>query len=138
MADSVRKVRYSYVMVPNRAGRGAAVLARLREEGVDLVAYSGFPASGGKAQLDLVTDDIAGLRRVAKKNGWRLSAAKKGFLVQGDDRIGAVQRHLQKLSAAKVSVVAADAVAAGKGRYAMILWVKAKDYGRAARALGAR
>ena len=138
MADSVRKVRYSYVMVPNRAGTGAAVLARLREAGVNLVAYSGFPASGGKAQIDLVTDDLAGLRRVAKKSGWRLSAPKKGFLVQGDDRTGAVHRHMQKLAAAKVSVVAADAVAAGKGRYGMILWVKAKDYVRAARALGAR
>jgi hypothetical protein len=138
MADSVRKVRYSYVMVPNRAGTGASVLARLREAGVNLVAYSGFPASGGKAQIDLVTDDIAGLRRVAKTSGWRLSALKKGFLVQGDDRIGTVHRHLAKLAAAKVSVVAADAVAAGKGRYGMILWVRAKDYGRAARALGAR
>ena len=138
MADSVRKVRYSYVMVPNRAGAGAAVLARLREAGVDLVAYSGFPAAGGKAQIDLVTDDVAGLRRVAKKNGWRLSAVKRGFLVQGDDRIGTVHRHLAKLGAAKVSVVAADAVTAGRGRYGMILWVKAKDYARAARALGAR
>jgi hypothetical protein len=138
MADIVRKVRYSYVMVPNRAGTGAAVLLRLREAGIDLVAYSGFPAPGGKAQIDLVTDDVAGLRRVAKSNGWRLSAAKKGFLVQGDDRIGRVHRHLAKLAAAKVSVVAADAVSAGKGRYGMILWVKAKDYGRAARALGAR
>lgn len=138
MANSVRKVRYSYVMVPNRAGTGAAVLARLREAGVNLVAYSGFPASGGKSQIDLVTDDIAGLRRVAKESGWRLSAVKKGFLVQGDDRIGTVHRHLAKLAAARVSVVAADAVAAGKGRYGMILWVKAKDYVRAARALGAR
>jgi len=138
MADSVRKVRYSYVMVPNRAGTGAAILTRLREAGVNLVAYSGFPAPGGKAQIDLVTDDIAGLRRVAKKSGWALSAVKKGFLVQGDDRIGTVHRHLQKLAAAKVSVVAADAVAAGKGRYGMILWVKAKDYSRAARALAAR
>jgi hypothetical protein len=138
MADSVRKVRYSYVMVPNRAGAGAKVLARLRETGVSLVAYSGFPASGGKAQIDLVTDDIAGLRRVAKTSGWRLSAVKKGFLVQGDDRTGAVHRHLLKLAAARVSIVAADAVAAGKGCYGMILWVKAKDYGRAARALGAR
>jgi len=138
MADSVRKVRYSYVMVPNRAGTGAAVLARLREAGVNLVAYSGFPGSGGKAQIDLVTDDVAGLRRVAKKSGWRLSAVKKGFLVQGDDRIGTVHRHLAKLAKARVSVVAADAVAAGKGRYGMILWVKAKDYVRAARALGAR
>ena len=138
MADSVRKVRYSYVMVPNRAGAGAAVLARLREAGVNLAAYSGFPASGGKAQMDLVTDDIAGLRRVAKKSGWRLSAVKKGFLFQGDDRVGTVHRHLAKLAKAKVSVVAADAVAAGKGRYGMILWVKAKDYAKAARALGAR
>ncbi len=138
MADSVRKVRYSYVIVPNRTGTGAAVLDRVREAGVNLVAYSGFPGAGGKAQIDLVTDDLAGLRRAAKKGGWRLSSAKKGVLFQGDDRVGAVHRHLAKLAKAKVSVVAADAVAAGKGRYGMILWVKAKDYARAARALGAR
>jgi len=138
MADTVRKVRYGYVMVPNRAGAGAAVLARLREAGVNLVAYSGFPASGGKAQIDLVTSDVAGLRRVAKRNGWRLSGPKKGFVVQGDDRVGAVHRHIQRLAARRVNVVAADAVAAGKGRYGMILWVKAKDYAKAARALGAR
>ena len=138
MADIVRKVQYAYVMVPNRPGRGAALLAGLREAGVNLLAYSGFPASGGKAQIDLVTDDVAGLRRVAKKGGWKLSALKKGFLVQGDDRIGTVHRHLAKLGSAKVNVVAADAVAAGKGRYGMILWVKDKDYVRAARALGAR
>lgn len=138
MADTVRKVQYSYVMVPNRAGRGAAILAALRESGVDLLAYSGFPASGGRAQIDLVTDDVAGLRRAAKRSGWRLSAVKKGFLVQGDDRIGAVHRHLAKLGDAGVSIVAADAVAAGRGRYGMILWVKDKDYARAARALGAR
>jgi len=138
MADSVRKVRYSYVMVPNRAGRGAAVLDRLRAGGVDLLAYSGFPGTRGNAQIDLVTDDVAGLRRVAKASGWRLSGVKKGFLVQGDDRIGAVHRHLAKLGDAGVSVVAADAVAAGRGRYGMILWVKDKDYARAARALGAR
>jgi hypothetical protein len=29
-------------------------------------------------------------------------------------------------------------VAAGQGRYGMILWVKPRDYARAARALGAR
>ena len=75
---------------------------------------------------------------MAKKSGWRLSALKKGFLFQGDDRVGTVHRHLAKLAKAKVNVVASDAVAAGKGRYGMILWVKAKDYAKAARALGAR
>jgi hypothetical protein len=138
MADMVRKVGYAYVMISNRTGTGAAALARLREGGVNLLACSGFPAPGGKAQIDLVTDDVAGLRRVARKNGWRLSAVKRAFLVQGDDRIGAVHRYLAKLAAAKVNVVASAAVAAGKGRYGMVLWVKAKDHGRAARALGAR
>jgi hypothetical protein len=49
-----------------------------------------------------------------------------------------VHRHLQKLGDAGINVTAADAVAAGKGRYGMILWVKQRDYVRAARALGAR
>jgi hypothetical protein len=137
MADSVRKVQYGYVMVPNRPGRAAKMLLELKNEGVDLLAFSGFPGKKG-AQVDLVTRDIAGLKRVARRNDWKLSATKKGFLIQGPDRIGAVQRHFAKLAEKKVNVVAADAVAAGKDRYGMILWVKPKDYAKAARALGAR
>ncbi|UCG12895.1 MAG: hypothetical protein JSU72_20915 [Deltaproteobacteria bacterium] len=46
--------------------------------------------------------------------------------------------HLTKLATKKINVTAADAVAAGKGRYGMILWVKPKDYAKAARALNAK
>ena len=138
MADRVRKVNYTYVMVPHRPGRGAEVLGALREANVNLLAFSAFPAGGGKAQVDLITDDLAGVRRVARQNGWRVKPAKRGFLVQGEDRVGAVHRQLDKLADAGISVTAADAVTAGKGRYGMILWVKQKDVGRAARALGAR
>lgn len=138
MADRIRKISYTYVMVPHRPGKGVEVLGALRDAGINLLAFSAFPAGGGKAQVDLVTDDLAGLRRVARRNGWRLKAAKRGFLVQGEDRIGAVDRQLGKLAAAKINATAADAVTAGRGRYGMILWVKPKDFGRAARALGAR
>jgi hypothetical protein len=138
MADRVRKVNYAYTVVPNRAGQGARMLGELERAGVDLLAYSGFPAGGGRSQLDLVLEDMGSLRRMAKKNGWRLSKVKKGFLVQGTDRVGAVNRQLRKLADAGVNVTAADAVTAGKGRYGMILWVKPRDYARAARALGAR
>jgi hypothetical protein len=137
MADSVRKVQYAYVMVPNRPGHGARMLLELRNAGVDLVAYSGFPAKTG-SQIDLVTADMTGLKRVARQNDWKLSGTKKGFLIQGPDRIGAVHRHLARLAEKKINVVAADAVSAGKGRYGMILWVRPKDYARAARALRAR
>jgi len=138
MSDRVRKVSYCYPVVPNRPGQGARVLSQLKDAGVDLLAYSGFPTKRGRSQLDLVVEDIPGVRRVAKKNGWRLSAVKKGFLIQGSDQVGAVHRHLDRLAKAKVNVIAADAVSAGKGRFGMILWVKPKDYSRAARALGAR
>jgi len=135
---TVKKVNYCYAKVPNRPGSGARILERLREDGVNLLAFSGFPGPGGKAQIDLVTDDMPGVRRAARAEGWRLSKPKKGFLVQGADRIGAVHRPIQQLADAKISVTAADAVCAGKGRFGMILWVKPKQYARAARTLKAR
>ena len=138
MADRVRKVNYCYAKVSARAGQGAAVLGALREAGVNLLAFSGFPIGGGKAQLDLVGKDMAAVRRVARKNGWRLSKNKKGFLVQGGDQVGACHRQLQKLADQKINVTAADAVTAGKGRWAAILWVKPQAYARAARALRAK
>jgi hypothetical protein len=124
--------------VPSRAGNGAKMLAELKDEDLSLLAFSGFPAGGGKAQLDFVTDDMPALRRVARKNGWRLSKTKKGFLVQGNDDAGVVYKHVRKLADKKINVTAADAVCAGKNRYGMILWVRPKDYNRAARVLRAR
>jgi hypothetical protein len=135
---AVRKVGYVDIKVPNRAGRGAEILKALEQHGIDLLAFTAFPERGGVAQVDLVTRDLAGVRRVARKQGWRLSAAKKAFLIQGPDRVGAVHRQLRKLAGAGINVTAADAVAAGKGQFGMILWVKPRDYARAARALGAR
>jgi hypothetical protein len=137
MADTVRKVNYCYVTVPNRAGEGAKVLGSLKEAGVNLLAYSGFPASRGKSQLDLVAEDLAEIRRVARKQGWDLSPRKRALMVQGTDEIGAVERQVRKLGEARINVTAADAVCAGEGRYGMILWVEPKDYARAAKVLGA-
>ncbi len=138
MADRVRKVSYCYVKVPSRAGQGMKILSELSDAGVNLIAFSGFPEKGGKSQLDLVPEDMGALRRVAKQNGWRLSKVKRGFVITGSDAIGAVRRHIGKLATRRINVVAADAVSAGKGRYGMILWVRPKDYNRAARALRAK
>ncbi len=137
MAHRVRKVNYCYVTVPSRAGQGVNILGELKAAGVNLLAFSGFPTKKGKAQLDLIAINMSPIKRVAKNNGWRLSKVKKGFLAQGNDEIGAAHRHLEKLAEQKINVTAADAVAAGGGRYGMIFWVKPKDYRRAAKALRA-
>ena len=74
MAYRIRKVNYCYLMVPSRAGQSRKILGALRDEGVNLLAFSGFPAGAGKAQVDLVSDDMNGVRRVARQQGWRLMA----------------------------------------------------------------
>ncbi|MDP3938077.1 MAG: hypothetical protein Q8R92_08060 [Deltaproteobacteria bacterium] len=134
---AVRKMSYVDVKVPNRAGTAAQVLRGLQEGRVNLLAFTGFPDKGGKSQIDLVTADMAGVRRVAKKNGWKLGKVKRGFLITGTDQIGAVYRHVKRLADARINMTAVDATCAGNGRFGAILWVKAKDYARAARALKA-
>ena len=138
MPDVVKKVTYCNTIVANRAAQGAKVLAELQRVGVNLTAFSGFPTGDGKAQLDFVTDNIAAVRRVFKKNGWELSKPKKGFLIYGADGVGAALHHIEKLGKEKISITAADAVYAGQGRFGMILWVRPEDYHRAARILNAK
>lgn len=137
MADRVHKVQYCYAMVPMRAGSGARILSELNDAGVNLMAFSGFPGGNGRAQLDFIPEKMNKFRRVAARKKWKLGPVKHAFLIQGKDSVGAVNRHVGKLAAKGISITAADAVCAGKGRYGMILWVKPRDYVRAARVLGA-
>ena len=137
MSNTLRKVDYFYVMLPNRAGQGAKVMTALAAEGVNLLAFSGFP-SGGKAQLDLMPENSAKFRKAAKKLGLKVSKRKTGFLYHGDDRVGAMTKILDKLAAAKVNVVAVDAVTSGKGRFGAIFWVKATAVAKASKLLGAK
>jgi hypothetical protein len=138
MADTVRRVDYYYVTVPDAPGEGQRILSALKDSGVNLLAFLGFPVGGGgQSQLDLVPEDPESLREAAEQAGVTLSEAKRAFLIQGDDRVGAVADTLAKLSEANVNLTAAAATGAGSGRYGMILWVAAADYERAAHALGA-
>lgn len=135
MADTIRLVEYFYITAPNKPGEGARVLKTLREAGINLLAFSGFPQGRG-AQLDFIPADSAAFKQAARKAKWKVVGPKRGFLVQGDDRVGAVADLLERLGAAKINVTALDAVSAG-GRYGAILWVVPKDVKKAAAVLGA-
>ncbi len=136
MADRIRRVPYFYVLAPDKPGEGARALRTLHEAGVNLLAFSGFP-EGRRAQLDFVPEDPAAFRAAARRAGWKVTGPKMAFLVEGEDRPGAVAEILGKLADAKVNVTATDAVCAGGGRFGVLLWVKPRDVARAARALGA-
>ena len=137
MADTVRRVEYYYVNVPDKPGEGERVLSALRQSEVNLLAYLGFPAGGGQTQIDLVPEDPAAFRNAAESAGLALSEAKQAFLIQGDDRVGAVSDVIAKLAEGNINITAAAATSAGSRRYGMILWVAPADYERAADALGA-
>ena len=53
MADTVRRVEYHYVTVPDAPGEGQRILSALKDGGVNLLAYLGFPLGGGQSQIDL-------------------------------------------------------------------------------------
>jgi hypothetical protein len=135
MTETITRVDYFYIETPDKPGEAARALSTLRGAGINLLAFTGFP-KGRRFQLDFIPVDPAAFVKVAKKAGWKLSAKKSGFLIQGEDRIGAVADVLSRLAAAKINVTAIDAVCAGAGRFGAILWVKPPDLKRAAKALG--
>jgi hypothetical protein len=137
MADSIRKVDYYKVSIPNRTGEGARVLESLRAEGVNLLVFTGFPR-GRRVQLDFVPKDGPAFRRAAKRAGIRIEGKKSCFLIQGADRAGVVAGLAARLASAGVGIIALDALAAGGGRYGAILWVDPRDLAKASKALRAR
>ena len=136
MADMIRKVDYYYTTTPDKPGEGARVLGVFRDAGLNLLAFSGFPRAR-RSQLDFVPADGAAFVAAARAAKIKLSPKKTAFLIEGDDRIGAVADVQGKLAAAKINVTTMDAVATSGGRWGAILWVKPRDVNKAATVLGA-
>jgi hypothetical protein len=135
MADTTRLVDYYYAMVPDKAGEGAKILRVLRDARVNLLAFSAFP-SQRKSQADFIPAEPAAFVAAAKAAKLKLKGPKKVFLIDGDDRVGALSEVMAKLAAAKVNITALDAMCSGMGRFGALLWVKPKDLKKAAAALG--
>jgi hypothetical protein len=135
MPDTVRLVDYYYITLSDRPGEGVRALQALKDAGVNLIAVHGFPAAR-RSQIDFVPSDAGALKNAAAKAKWKLTGPKKAFLIEGDDRTGALVDYFAKLGAAKINITATSAVTAGAGRFGAILWVKQRDVTRAGRALG--
>ena len=136
MPDTIRQIDYFYMLVPHKAGEAARALNALKDAGVNLIAFSGFP-EGRRAQLDFIPADATVFKSAAKANRWKIVGPKRGFLIQGDDRVGAIADIAGKLANAKINVVAIDAVCAD-GRYGALCWVAPRDLKKAAQLLGAQ
>ena len=77
-------------MVPNKPGEGVRLFDTLRQEGINLLACSGFP-EGRRWQVDFIPAEPAAFRQAAKKAKWKLAGPKRlGETLQfpEDDVIG--------------------------------------------------
>ena len=134
MADVVRKVDHFSLQVSNRPGEAFKVLSTLVSAGIDLLACSGSPR-GRRAQIDVVPDDTRKFKAAVKKAGLAFKPEKTGFLIQGEDRPGALAENLKKLADGGVDVTAIDGVTGGEGRFGAILWIESKDVRKAGKLL---
>jgi hypothetical protein len=135
MADTIRLVDYFYIGLSDRPGEGARALGVLKEAGVHLNAFHAFP-EGRRAQVDFIPSDPGAFKAAAKMAKWKITGPKKAFVIEGEDRTGALVDYFAKLGDAKINVTASSAIAAGAGRFGAILWVKPSDVKRATRVLG--
>lgn len=132
----IKKIDYFAMHIANRPGEAACLLKELKKQGVNLLAFTGFP-DGRRSQVDFAPANTARFLKAAKKIGLRPGKKKTGFLVRGRDRAGALGNVMGRLAKAKINVTAVDGVSAGNGNFGAILWVKPKDVGRATRTLHA-
>lgn len=84
MLDQIKRFDYRYLIARDETARVAEILAALTDSGADLLAFSDFPHSRGKLQVDLITADTELLARTAQEMGWKLSPPMSGFLNKGD------------------------------------------------------
>lgn len=138
MEDTVRRIEYFYAMVGDEPGEARRLLEHLSERNVNLVAFTAFPVGSGRVQLDFIPESPAQLRDAAVDAGVDLTGPKNAFLIQGDDRVGALHQYHLTLANAGINVRASNGTCGGTGTFGYLLWVDPGDYERAAQTLGAQ
>ena len=136
MADTIRKIYYYYIEVPDKPGEAFRILTGFKDAGENLQAFCAFPIGSGMSQIDLVPENPIPFQQAAARLGLSLNGPKRAYLIQGEERIGAVADVFEKLKSEEINVIGSQAVAAGSGRWGMILWVKPAHFDRAGKALG--
>ena len=135
MADLIRTAQYFKVQIADKPGTLAGALTPLRNAGLNLLAVHAFPRSR-RTQVDVVPENPATFKDVAKAHKLKVQGPKTCLLVDGDDRPGALEDLVDRLGSVKINMIAVTGLAAGQGRYGAILWVKPGDVKKAAKVFG--
>lgn len=135
MSAKIRSVDYFYMTVPDKPGAACNVLFQLAAADVNLLAFSAVPIGPENTHLVLFPDSVDSLARAAEKAGFVLSGPNRAFLIQGDDKLGALVNIHEKLSDSGINVYASTGVSDGRGGFGYVMYVKGDRFDEAARVL---
>lgn len=135
MAFTISRADYYYTAVEDVPGEGYKLLSRLADLGINLLAFTAVPSGPNRTQLTLFPAEARKLQSEARKAGMALDGPHRALLVQGDDELGALAAVHEKLFEAGVNVYASTGVADGRGSYGYVVYVRAEEFEKAAKAL---
>lgn len=130
---AVKRITVHCIEVKDEPGSLQKLLAEAASAKVDLICFAAFSAGGGRGEVYLSGKEPKALEACVRKGGISATTAA-GFIVSGDDRVGAAAAVLTGLSDAGINGLAGAAMVCDGG-YQMLIVVDAADGDAAAEAL---
>ncbi|MGD0597891.1 MAG: hypothetical protein ABSA64_10290 [Sedimentisphaerales bacterium] len=131
---SVKRIAVHCVDIEDKPGSLQKFLTQSSLSGVDYLCLSAFSCSDNRSRVYVSAKDPKSFEDFACEAGIKTTEAA-GFIVSGEDRVGAAANMLKGLAEKDIRGIAGTAMVCDN-RYHLFVVVNAKDADRAQKALG--
>ena len=135
MGAKIYSVDYYHATVEDRPGEGSRFLSWLASEQVNLLAFTATPIGDSRSRLTIYPLNPIWMAHVARRKGLKLKGPEHGFIVHGDDELGALVGIHRRLADSRINVSMSNGIVDGRGGYRYLLHVDPEDFDEAMKVL---